>query len=715
MNHRFTLEDVALDVCWACSEYTEPMFICFDPTQPDACDWGCFNLVSKEEIIESFDTYVNAWATEEWNLILTDTDGIEIVIPMCDLVVHCETPLVLTTDSTPLWVTLSWTNEHTVNIVVTSADADQIGSVGTDGGTLVTCEDVLWCVNIEGAWDITVTGTGTDADPFVVSYTDVDAPVVVTWWANTTVTWTGTAADPYVIDTCCASVISSDWTATVIPWQGSTALNPIFDISVTPSPDLVLTTDGTALWVTQSGAQDHVANIVVTSANEDNILTIDPTDWGTFLDCDTVCECIIKDLTVCEGWSPSDFCEQVAACVTPWAESSYTTTVNANGTTTYVLDNGTWNWWATDTANFCIWALLEDEDGRTENLSCTPCGLHRTIHTTGSLHAGSVWSDCLMVSHADSDQTSLTNITVNHWVTVIWWAQATNTWPWSIVWWLANTSSWWRSFTTWLQNIVTNEDNLTWWAANVVDWNRNVVTWTNNVTTTTWGSNQVSWFRNTVESSFNTVAWNDNLVQSLSNQVAWNLNIVTPDHSSNTVSWTSNRVNWDDNLVVGFDNQVDDINLSWCRNIIWWESNLIEHCSSMVVWARNTLVLWAWGDGWDTALHIVWWQDNTITWWWAWVETNAHILSGRSNTVNANTSSWIISWTNNTMSHINSAVFAADGLTTVRDEQLHIDNLFVNPTLRVFATAAAWFAATLPWEYYHVWAAWAPQQVFRHG
>jgi hypothetical protein len=33
----------------------------------------------------------------------------------------------------------------------------------------------------------------------------------------------------------------------------------------------------------------------------------------------------------------------------------------------------------------------------------------------------------------------------------------------------------------------------------------------------------------------------------------------------------------------------------------------------------------------------------------------------------------------------------------------------------VYATAAAWFAATAPWEVYKVWAVWWPQQLFIHG
>ena len=328
-------------VCGGCDQFTEPMFICINPTSNDPCRTSCIDVVAKSDVFEEFDVYVNDSALNGSNLVLTDTEGNTLTTDLCPAVVLCETPLVVTTDGnvtgvaqsgtndhivditllgdvagnilstspngglgvtcddivdceTPLLlttdgnatgVTLSGTNEHTVNIVVTSTDADQIGSIGTDGGTLVTCEDVLGCVNIEGAGDITVTGTGTDADPFVVSYTDVDAPVVVTGGDNTTVTGTGTAADPYVIDTCCASVISSDGTATVTPGAGSTTNNPIFDISVTPSPDLVLTTDGNTTGVTQSGAQDHIANIVLLSTDAGNDATTG-SDGGIYIkDC----------------------------------------------------------------------------------------------------------------------------------------------------------------------------------------------------------------------------------------------------------------------------------------------------------------------------------------------------------------------------------------------------------------------------------------------
>lgn len=55
-------------------------------------------------------------------------------------------------------------------------------------------------------------------------------------------------------------------------------------------PDLVVTTDGDATGVAQSGTNDHTVNIIVTSTDTDNLISVGA-DGGSFLDCDAIAAC----------------------------------------------------------------------------------------------------------------------------------------------------------------------------------------------------------------------------------------------------------------------------------------------------------------------------------------------------------------------------------------------------------------------------------------
>ena len=98
------------------------------------------------------------------------------------------TDLALTTDGNATGVTLSGTDNHTVNIVLlgTSDAANNILGLDASGGLELTCTDVLDCVNVDGT---TITGTGTAADPFIANNTDL---VLTTDGNATGVTLSGT-------------------------------------------------------------------------------------------------------------------------------------------------------------------------------------------------------------------------------------------------------------------------------------------------------------------------------------------------------------------------------------------------------------------------------------------------------------------------------------------------------------------------------------------
>lgn len=788
-------------LCDACSEYGDWDYVmCFTKGWPcDPCGSWCAttSFISKEELIESFDTYVNSWATEDGDLILQDTDGNTIIIPMCDVVKFCETvtelvqsnttwvitytdeawdshtanvvswdawnlitvwsdwgsfldcdaiqdcqeDLVLTTDWDATWVTQSWTADHTVNIIVTSNDPDNIASVGNDWGTKVTCADILGCVNIEWAWDITVTGTGTTADPFVVSYTDVDAPVVVTWGDNTTVTWAWTAADPYVINTCCASVISSDWTATVTPWVGSTTNNPIFDISVTPSPDLVLTTDGNSTWVTLSGTWNHTANIVVTSTDAGQIGTIG-TDWGTLITCDDIHGCIdvvstdgsvtiddatvgIFDLSVPAGWAVSTF--TVVDDATAWTR----TVTHTDG-----------NWWTPVSHTYCLNTLksISDHDGRTTPLSqCWELEIHRSL-TTQVLHWGSAtWVD-LMVSNMDSTNLNepMTWITTHHGITIMNAVNVNNAGWNSMAMWEVNTNTNFGRASIILGRVNTNnaESSVIGWVVNENNGTHSFMfgnSSDNNATSSwVWGQNNSNFGAHSWVNGINNI--NNNLGNSSSISWAWNLNnwgknVVTGSDNENywsdwyiggraNIVWANAPVDTYANLVVWTVNEVYAN-----RGIVWWQQNFITMVSPLNLWSEFAWLVVGKRHRVDSPFDIIGWVDHVVVWWgrnlvvWdrhtvPWVANKVswadHTVTWERNIVSWNThivdsdDSIVTFFQNNTNWQAAVSIFAQQ-VTAWRPYQTYVENLWIDfpRTNRVYATdAAAWVAWLVPWEVY---------------
>lgn len=154
----------------------------------------------------------------------------------CSDIEACLPALIIRTDGTALGVAQSGTLDHTANLVVTSTDAGQIASIGADGGTYIDCAAIVACVG-------TITGTGLLANKI-----------------------TGNASTGWTANLECADIDGC-------------------------LPDLVVTTDGNTTGVTQSGAHDHTANIVLLSTDADQILRTG-TDGGLLLDCATAAACV---------------------------------------------------------------------------------------------------------------------------------------------------------------------------------------------------------------------------------------------------------------------------------------------------------------------------------------------------------------------------------------------------------------------------------------
>ena len=106
-------------------------------------------------------------------------DGWEVNLECADIAAcipaFTETALVVTTDGDTDGVDQSGTSDHTLDITLRSANTGQLLGTGTDGGLLLTCADILGCINIQ--WSATATapadgadieGTGTAADPFIL-------------------------------------------------------------------------------------------------------------------------------------------------------------------------------------------------------------------------------------------------------------------------------------------------------------------------------------------------------------------------------------------------------------------------------------------------------------------------------------------------------------------------------------------------------------------
>lgn len=136
--------------------------------------------------------------TDGWVIDLTCED-IQACIP-------AESELSLTTDGTTTGVTPDPTDDHKADIVVTDADPSNIATIGPNGGTLVTCDSVLGCVNFEYIPFNPVThdagaieGDGTPTAPFQIPLPQVDVEIENVAITNTTVNADGSTTVTYTI------------------------------------------------------------------------------------------------------------------------------------------------------------------------------------------------------------------------------------------------------------------------------------------------------------------------------------------------------------------------------------------------------------------------------------------------------------------------------------------------------------------------------------
>jgi len=163
--------------------------------------------------------------------------------------------------------------------VIAAALSDCNGDPLVPGTKMVTCADIpappdgSETIVTQGT-NVTVTGTGTAADPYVVNAAASAVPdgseTIVTQGANVTVTGTGTAADPYVVNAAASAVPDGSETivtqgANVTVTGTGTAADPYVvnaAASAVPDGSETIVTQGANVTVTGTGtaADPYVVN-----------------------------------------------------------------------------------------------------------------------------------------------------------------------------------------------------------------------------------------------------------------------------------------------------------------------------------------------------------------------------------------------------------------------------------------------------------------------
>ena len=146
--------------------------------------------------------------------------------------------------------------------------------------------------SVAAGTNITVTGDGTTATPYIISAAGGATPdgseTIVTAGTNVTLTGTGTNADPYIINSTDTDTIADGsetivnaGTNTTITGVGTAADPYIVNAAAGAETDLVLTTNGDANGVALSGTADHTVDITLLSGDANNSLAFG-TDGGLF-------------------------------------------------------------------------------------------------------------------------------------------------------------------------------------------------------------------------------------------------------------------------------------------------------------------------------------------------------------------------------------------------------------------------------------------------
>ena len=401
-----------------------------------------------------------------------------------------------------------------------------------------------------------------------------------------------------------------------------------------------------------------------------------------------------------------------------------------------------------------------DEDWRvTWKSACKVISLHRTIHDN-NLHVWSVAAptgDFLIVSGMDSNESATGNIngvTTRHRQVVVGVQNATVTWVITGAYSSGNTvnngiisaqiANWnWtidvlsqQALQTWLWGIMVNADRVIQWgnnstATDVLIWLQVTNTW---VATDSTAIAQTGAFGEILSSDFWIQSWLRNF-QELAN--------ITAQFGRDCIQrWPNGNAwrglqSWDLHLNIDF---VQSAQVWWANNMMLWDPTIEWH-NSLQSWGHDNVMEWV-GDATQigsvacTMLNPALWGEveNWHQIWSAWATIT------NTNSVNQNLWLWQIGTVTSILQadndrqainysttcsmtdmwgdwHVMIAMngYAMTAADRTRNYQVYLQNLWIDPNRAVYATAAAWFAATAPWEVYKVWAVWWPQQLFIHG
>lgn len=237
------------------------------------------------------------------NLLSTSPNG--GVGVTCEDILACitpETPLVVTTNGTATGVAQSGTNDHVVDITVTSTDATNIASVGPDGGTLVTCEDVNACV-VETDLVVTTDGTTTGVGQSGTADHVLDITLLSGASGNilTTEVDGGLYLDCAAVTACVMddldeqTLSTNNATGELTISNGNTV--SLCEIVESCQTDITVLVNGSNTGVTLGGDSDHDIEITTLGDSTGNLIRIDA-NGGLVLECADIAECAVGNTSV---------------------------------------------------------------------------------------------------------------------------------------------------------------------------------------------------------------------------------------------------------------------------------------------------------------------------------------------------------------------------------------------------------------------------------
>lgn len=370
--------------------------------------------------------------------------------------------------------------------------------------------------------------------------------------------------------------------------------------------------------------------------------------------------------------------------------------------------------------------ILEDEDGNIELVDWSTDTLHRTLHID-QWHLGSG----IGTSFADSHWQAMSAITTNHQVvaiatlqwnnsavrSIITWARPNNSWTDSIVAWVDVTNSWERVFANWLRVNNSWAWSRTWWEDVVNQARRSFVMWEdiNVLSTNPWSQwmDQIAvWLQiNTNDAEYSATFGNNQLNNASSALQSWSDGITRSNASRAVNIGLWNQV-WDWSLnqhfeswAIGRNNTVySDVSFSiWATNIITWDSrgSITLNRDHSIIDSQNSLAVNSDNEINMSRHSFAAGQGNVIDGLWVVQFTNVIISEWSS--IQWSSNSWIIWWTNHTVSHDGAVIIWWTWITSVRWNQTHAQSLWLDIvwTWRVYVDdTSAWVAWLVQWEIY---------------